>query len=995
MRYYLFTTFLFLNSILFSSLASGKSSTYENRCYFPAAIQSWSSNSKLDIDKRSSVSAPNVKMNGAVAIGHITGTGTCDGRKCISNHSLLINTPRLHTAKFGSQDFLGGRAGKNESNVIAAGEYDEVKLKGGNYYFSGGKYFIRTLEINSATHIIVDEKSHIVVNKAEIRGFVTFTVKGNNPDNFILWAENEGNKLASIKMRQTQGTLTARVFSRDTFIAEEQVTIKGAVTAKSISLGESSHINHEVGECQPDIKPPVHKPPEHKPYRYSISPKKVLALNCRSAAPTFTVQTFTNGVLASRELAILIRGHSAGDFGFEIDKGKRIAKGRYKSDENGQFEFKFVSVRDNIPLNKEIQVGVGPDNKHPEDFSAVSFVPYKFDIPVQRMVAGRTKTVTGEVLACDGKERSISIPYSGKPTLTYKLKEPKNGKSKSFHFAPEFKNGELTEASNGLNFNNTGLLEVQLEDSNFNCEGIKKCPIDGKDTLKGEFEVKSRPWTFAICDRKGKALPQGSSTSGDAFVSAGSTFSLKVKPIKWVNDGKNVSPFDKKAVNVQDYCDAPVPSNFSLEKSPPAQIIISNGGQAVSPKDGTVGDGIKTKNTDNSITKVKPLKHDQALIFKRLIWQDVGSIRVQANTVNKYLDMDINQGYINLGRFYPTGLRYKYNTWEYQGGLNKFAYMNQPIGAKVVLEAVNILNKPVQNYWLKDYTMRSDLKFIAQDHHGNSLLNRIALPAEGWVKGNSVFADKPSSEFVIYDPKFKFLKRMTTNTPYTTTPDGPYAGVANDQFGMVVTNKKDDVDFLSKPADQLINWSEGGRTLTGVEFPTQPDFRYGRMVLDDVNGPLGEAITVPLLVEYWNGGRFITNKDDSGSQFKPNIYYVMSNSNTSTAKLTASNPNNFYRVNQGKSNELKANQTTNKTETVRLFVRQGNDGNALGNNPKPQKPANFEGFVEGWKNAENVNQPWLQFNWRQLGDEDPSSIVNFDSMQGNNRLIYRGELTLR
>lgn len=36
-------------------------------------------------------------------------------------------------------------------------------------------------------------------------------------------------------------------------------------------------------------------------------------------------------------------------------------------------------------------------------------------------------------------------------------------------------------------------------------------------------------------------------------------------------------------------------------------------------------------------------------------------------------------------------------------------------------------------------------------------------------------------------------------------------------------------------------------------------------------------------------------------------------------------------------------------------------------------------------------QPWLRYNWRQLGDEDPSTVVTFGIYRGNDRVIYRGE----
>ncbi|MFC3022925.1 DUF6701 domain-containing protein [Vibrio zhugei] len=41
--------------------------------------------------------------------------------------------------------------------------------------------------------------------------------------------------------------------------------------------------------------------------------------------------------------------------------------------------------------------------------------------------------------------------------------------------------------------------------------------------------------------------------------------------------------------------------------------------------------------------------------------------------------------------------------------------------------------------------------------------------------------------------------------------------------------------------------------------------------------------------------------------------------------------------------------------------------------------------------AGHLSEPWLQFNWRGLGDEDPSTQVTFGVYHGHDRMIDRGE----
>lgn len=166
------------------------------------------------------------------------------------------------------------------------------------------------------------------------------------------------------------------------------------------------------------------------------------------------------------------------------------------------------------------------------------------------------------------------------------------------------------------------------------------------------------------------------------------------------------------------------------------------------------------------------------------------------------------------------------------------------------------------------------------------------------------------------------------------------------------------------------------------------------MVLDAVSGPIGGPISVPLRVEYWDGASFVVNSDDNGSQFKTDVYYVMSNVDNSSAKLNSTASSSFITVANGKSSRVQAEQITAQREQVRLFLRQGNNSSGFGNNSEPEADDSLNATNDGWKNSEDIEQPWLQFNWRDKGDEDPSTVVNFGAYRGNDRIIFRGESNL-
>ena len=55
------------------------------------------------------------------------------------------------------------------------------------------------------------------------------------------------------------------------------------------------------------------------------------------------------------------------------------------------------------------------------------------------------------------------------------------------------------------------------------------------------------------------------------------------------------------------------------------------------------------------------------------------------------------------------------------------------------------------------------------------------------------------------------------------------------------------------------------------------------------------------------------------------------------------------------------------------------------------KPSKKTGENDVSCSTDYEDQPWLQYNWRQLGDEDPSTVVTFGIYRGNDRVIYRGE----
>ena len=153
-----------------------------------------------------------------------------------------------------------------------------------------------------------------------------------------------------------------------------------------------------------------------------------------------------------------------------------------------------------------------------------------------------------------------------------------------------------------------------------------------------------------------------------------------------------------------------------------------------------------------------------------------------------------------------------------------------------------------------------------------------------------------------------------------------------------------------------------------------------RSVLDDVSGVFDQPLMMPLKVEYWNGDQFAINSDDSRSHFnsqlscKQIIYDTLKPHDKAHLMATSGD------VVDGKSYALQVLPGVAENEPYlkqqwRFWLRIAS------------LPASNIGCTEN----ETVNQPWLTFNWRGVGDEDPSGLATFGSYRGNDRIIYRAE----
>lgn len=760
----------------------------------------------------------------------------------------------------------------------------------------------------------------------------------------------------------------------------------GAVSAPGVKMFGAADYTYfypqDIGNCT--------TPPPEENYTIEVTPDEGYSLSCDAPNITFTVKD------DSGEIATDYDGYINATFpnGLVPDNAN-IIQGKVIDADNNVYQP--VDGQVIVPVSsgeyKSYEVkGELADDTSQVDTGNIEFVPFAFYIDDQHVIASKAQSVEVKALACDSDTHDkVAVSYSGTPEVSSTLQEP-NGGVGTLSFEPVFASEDNGETSTDLTFTDSGKVAVTIEDKNFDCTGYEGCPIgeDGQSdgVMKGGFTVYARPWTFAICDAQGSKMDGTITDSASlGYKAAGQEFDLYVRPLRWVS-GNTDPVIGAENIDVTDMCDKPSTQNYLSSGSPDSTMQLSYELAQPGADVGHAGSLSGTQSLAN--TESSGTGESGYYNFSQLAWSEVGVLTVKMDTAEDYYGMNINQGYRNIGRFYPDHLSILENTWSYAEGHNGFAYMNQPIGMSYTIEARNANDQPTQNYGYFTESLQAQLKLVGVDEHNMNLDERFYVGDKetdtGWSSVTPV-SDR-NAQYVYTTDNFEFFKLAESTEPYVSTPDGPF-DTDDSNWGMEVTDETtDQVNFDFNDNDN--SFTVDTLNEKAMAFSEKPDFRYGRMVLDSVSSPIGGPVSVPLRAEFWSGNNYEVNQDDNGSQFKTNVYCAVnedtSESSGSALLTDTDNDKIFHLVSDGKSSIVQAKQSTAQREMVRIFLRQGsNDGDFHHSNPQPAS-VDCE-----WNNSESIDQPWLQFNWRDQGDEDPSTVVTFGAYRGNDRIIFRGE----
>ncbi|WP_146447132.1 DUF6701 domain-containing protein [Vibrio cyclitrophicus] len=893
--------------------------------------------------------------------------GACDGLECGGLEDLMVPKELLEDMPDNLTVSVNVNAGDTltlpltDSDGQPIYEYQTLNV-GGIVTIEAGKYKIGSINVWEDGEVQVKSGDSVTIftNKLQLnnRAFFGVPIDSRVVDKPTLEAdtylrvnvlESNSNSVNINSNSSTKpSTFVGLLYSEQPVRISNDSRIYGGVAAESVHMSGQSLISAATSCMLPSDD-----------YEIEISPATDLALMCGDDSPQFTINTSNNGVAESLGVTVSITP-DADEFDFSVLQGSGTYP-NYLSNDNGELTLKVIA-QDTVKIDFDTGYKLTAtlvDDSEKEVESQFKFVPFKFslvdgDSPTNRLdvIAGQATPTVTKVLACDlGDSIVVAENYVGEAekqvTITHELDNSWNGSDGTLTYLPEFKKGS---AATDLTISESGLFNVTLKDSSFDCTGFAGCPDDGSYDLEGSFSIYSRPWQFAICTDNNS---DGNSSSGAAFVAAGEEFDVFAKPIRFTNDANQLC---NNNLVTQNYLisSGAVGANHTLDTP-------SNG-------DAVLGSLEPSSQLTQSSSDI--VSSDNGYKFKNLKYSEVGSInfKVTENS-NSFYGKILGglSGNKNIGRFYPDYLTLISNRWNYSSGHDNFAYMAQGISFNFIVEARNRDNEPVTNYGLFAGSLKASIKHVAIEEDGTVLNTRV------WLSGGKDADhiswgedDWSSARLTIENFDYEFLRLASEDGPYDNT---------NSEFGVWVSDKVDGVDL------QFLDLDNTNTDYTnGTKFSFQPDFRYGRMSLKDVGGNQGRKIQVPLEVQYWSGSKFEINSDDSGSQFNGSDYCVTKiwdDAEPTDAKLTSDidddGNDDTVSVLNGISSNLIAKQETSRREQVRLFLRQGSS------------PSGATCF--GSEGA----QPWLQYNWRGLGDEDPSTVVTFGIYRGNDRVIYRGE----
>ncbi|KAE8176667.1 DUF6701 domain-containing protein [Photobacterium carnosum] len=878
-------------------------------------------------------------------------------------------------------------------------------------------YFFNMINLNNKR--IIFPNGSIVHAKNLSMVSSSLRSESNNPDDLIIYIHDKPSSGHLWSEINNGSSITALIYSeREIDISNGNVNgcsdyetcpevsrINGAVTAKAIN----AHGNYKMIGVEINGKSSCFASTPN--YTLALSPDITSTL-CDSKKITFSVNS-TNSDTYNRTVSFTLTSTSSGEWSttenFTANTTHKFTSGSHTYQINIKNNHASIWLRSDgvatVNINASIEnntvTAIGQ-----YQFSMADDVYFSMTNKQENIIAGKTfnTTITAKICGIGNKAKTLT-QYSG-PKFLYLKTDYIQPTTPAFDALDDGKTttpikvevitGSAIRATDYLDikfdkgvspkltlkYREAGVIKWQVTDPNYTFEKIqlsgKKRRLTKSISINGVLDIKSRPWTFAICPLTFNGKNEydnasGTSNGGEAYTAAGKPFDIVAKPLIWQNGDSN-SESAMIDVSEQTYCNRPVTKNFFATGAPSLNdgVILSEYGLD-SPKKGQLGQFFSQPQMNNNQYKLS------GLLIANNSWSEVGSLWVKAN-LNNYLGMVVNPSRRHIGRFYPAYFKLEDNN--VTPAIGDFTYMNQPFNTGFKLGAYNYDGNLVYNYLGFNQNLKAKFKintgnykdgsYTALDNRFNRCKDLECIKRDGVAQALTwpSLAQKKYSQIIFPSVPFVVSRVKIPNSDITTIPDGPFFDW---QLRIKQTDKPDGV-----------TWQSGVTSNNQGVLVGNNDLRYGRMALQDAAGDIGKSLTIPLRVEYWNGAEFVTNSDDSASTFD-GANYCRQILIQEPAPHTPNNPttSGAGTVNLGQPlfNQLIANPDGDFKQQIRFWQR-------LSAFTKPTKIAKTPKIY--CKDSAS-NQPWLSYNWRGIGDEDPSATVTFGVYHGNNRIIYRGE----
>ncbi|HHF2987948.1 TPA: DUF6701 domain-containing protein [Vibrio alginolyticus] len=916
---------------------------------FPSPAQTWDSNNnaKLEMSNTAKISGAQLS-NGKRYVGFrpaditMHNQANCDGQSCLGDSGLRVKKQELESFRSPDDPNLTNVNIWQDEREFRNNEVIGTLTVGkGKVTFKTGTYWVGSINLNNSGVIEIPDGEKVTIHTKSLS-------ISNNDSHFGEVGDAElvvlvhGSSDGQVVLSQN-AVFTGLLYSEKDVYLSNSTIVNGAITARRIQMNNSSQIIATDNHC--------FTPSDN--YEVTLSPATQYALMCGTEQPSFEIETKNDGYAESTGVTVQVYPDADK---FSVEVADSTGTGTYPSFTTSNVSSKLgrlklqvtVTDQNGIELNDEYTLKVTVDNDPSKtQTSTFKFVPFKFDVDDQAIVAGKNYQIETRVLACGDGQQTVVKSYTGSPSVQLEIETPADGRSDAslLTYEPKFIDSEQGKTSDTFKLMESGLYTIKLEDANFTCDpqysdGCPIAPDEDKGeqesvVLNGSFSVKSRPWKIAACNivakNGGKANPATQAT-GDGFIASAESFNVTYKPVVHSDSRGN-------ATNV---CEYPLTQNYFSDSNTAAPLDAEF--SVLYPSGGDIA------NLDPSKGSSLDFSSEEAKAGKTVeyVWDEVGSLNLKTKAT--YLGEKLDEYDVTVGRFYPKYFQVIASDWNYPGS-QSFAYMNQPFdGVEFSVEALNANKSAIKNY--ADFVTKAEFNLDDIDHYSD----RFDAPDFGAGDWSNE-SDKSIGDFSVGNSGQCIGSACWNKDLGGSYPDGPFnsvTGTAKSEIGLVYTSNVDPVEYIT-------NEDFNSRLVR------QPDIRFGRVDLDDVGGNQGSTLHVPLRVEYWNGSRFIVNPDDSQTKVFGEIeddsqVHIWPTDN-SAKEVTLGDGGT---VSSGSSRSITATQAEPYRQQTRVWLDLDDSKNGL---------------------------PWLKYNWdnKKAGEENPSSVVTFGIHRGNDRVIYRGE----